>query len=296
MIVIMVSDCPPKIRGDLSKWLFDINTGVFVGNVSSRVRDEIWDRVCNNIKNGQATMVFSAQGEQKMDFRVHNTSWEPVDFDGIKLMRRPFLEKRNVQNDVTERKESKSRAERLLIADRMKRAQAKKHFQEGYVVLDVETTGTSLHSDEIIEIGALRVEAGIPTKEFSTLVQCEKKIPKEVQMLTGLTNCDLDDNGKPLKQALEELFVFAGEHIIIGHNVTFDYNFIRSACQKQGMEMRLGTLSRDTLALARRKIRGVEDYQLVTLMKHLGYDVSKAHRALADCYLTYQLYKKLNEI
>ena len=296
MIVIMVSDCPPKIRGDLSKWLCEINTGVFVGNVSSRVRDEIWDRVCNNIKNGQATMVFSAQGEQKMDFRVHNTSWEPVDFDGIKLMRRPFLEKRNVQNDVTERKESKSRAERLLIADRMKRAQAKKHFQEGYVVLDVETTGTSLHSDEIIEIGALRVEAGIPTKEFSTLVQCEKKIPKEVQMLTGLTNGDLDDNGKPLKQALEELFVFAGEHIIIGHNVTFDYNFICSACQKQGMEMRLGTLSRDTLALARRKIRGVEDYQLVTLMKHLGYDVSKAHRALADCYLTYQLYKKLNEI
>ncbi len=296
MIVIMVSDCPPKIRGDLSKWLCEINTGVFVGNVSSRVRDEIWDRVCNNIKNGQATMVFSAQGEQKMDFRVHNTSWEPVDFDGIKLMRRPFPEKRNVQNDVTERKESKSRAERFLIADRMKRAQAKKHFQEGYVVLDVETTGTSLHSDEIIEIGALRVEAGIPTKEFSTLVQCEKKIPKEVQMLTGLTNRDLDDNGKPLKQALEELFAFAGEHIIIGHNVTFDYNFIRSACQKQGMEMRLGTLSRDTLALARRKIKGVEDYRLVTLMKYLGYDVSKAHRALADCYLTYQLYKKLNEI
>ena len=60
--------------------------------------------------------------------------------------------------------------------------------------------------------------------------------------------------------------------------------------------MRLGTLSRDTLTLARRKIREVEDYQLVTLMKHLGYDVSKAHRALADCYLTYQLYKKLNEI
>ena len=63
MIVIMVSDCPPKIRGDLSKWLCEINTGVFVGNVSSRVRYEIWDMVCNNIKNGQATMVFSAQGE-----------------------------------------------------------------------------------------------------------------------------------------------------------------------------------------------------------------------------------------
>ena len=42
------------------------------------------------LKSGQATMVFSAPGEQKMDFRVHNTTWEPVDLDGIKLMRRPL--------------------------------------------------------------------------------------------------------------------------------------------------------------------------------------------------------------
>ena len=74
MIVIMLSDCPPKVRGDLSKWLCEINTGVFVGNVSSRVREEVWQRICENIKSGQATMVFSAPGEQKMDFRVHNTT------------------------------------------------------------------------------------------------------------------------------------------------------------------------------------------------------------------------------
>lgn len=90
MIVIMLSDCPPKVRGDLSKWLCEINTGVFVGNVSSRVREEVWQRICENIKSGQATMVFSAPGEQKMDFRVHNTTWEPVELDGIKLMRRPL--------------------------------------------------------------------------------------------------------------------------------------------------------------------------------------------------------------
>ena len=56
MIVIMLSDCPPKVRGDLSKWLCEINTGVFVGNVSSRVREEVWQRICENIKSGQATM------------------------------------------------------------------------------------------------------------------------------------------------------------------------------------------------------------------------------------------------
>ena len=60
--------------------------------------------------------------------------------------------------------------------------------------------------------------------------------------------------------------------------------------------MRLETASRDTLALSRRKIKGVGSYQLEALMKHLGYEVSNAHRALADCYLTWQLYPKLNEM
>ena len=84
-----MTNCPPRLRGDLSKWLCEINTGVYVGNVSSRVRDALWDRVCQNLKNGQATLVFTTAGEQRMDFRTHNTTWEAVDFDGIKLMRRP---------------------------------------------------------------------------------------------------------------------------------------------------------------------------------------------------------------
>ena len=42
MIVITLTDCPPKVRGDLSKWLLEISTGVYVGNLSARVRDELW--------------------------------------------------------------------------------------------------------------------------------------------------------------------------------------------------------------------------------------------------------------
>ena len=65
-----MTNCPPKLRGDLSKWLCEINTGVYVGNVSSRVRDALWERICQNLKNGQATLVFTAAGEQRMDFRT----------------------------------------------------------------------------------------------------------------------------------------------------------------------------------------------------------------------------------
>ena len=67
MIVLTMTNCPPKLRGDLSKWLLEINTGVYVGNVNARVRELIWKRVCENIKNGQATLVFPANNEQHMD-------------------------------------------------------------------------------------------------------------------------------------------------------------------------------------------------------------------------------------
>ena len=299
MIVIMLSDCPPKVRGDLSKWLCEINTGVFVGNVSSRVREEVWQRICENIKSGQATMVFSAPGEQKMDFRVHNTTWEPVDLDGIKLMRRPLPAAR--KSDGAEKEEQRhqgatSRAEQLYMAERMAKARAKKQFQEGYVVLDIETTGTSLEKDEIIEIGALKVESGAVTEEFSMLIRINGEIPVEIQKLTGITEQELQSMGRPLEEVLEKLFEFVGNRIIVGYNVAFDYNFIRATCRKMKLEMRLGTASRDTLALSRRKIKGVGSYQLEALMKHLGYEVSNAHRALADCYLTWQLYQKLNEM
>ena len=63
MVVLVLTDCPPKVRGDLSKWLFEINTGVYVGNISARVRELLWNRICENIRQGQATMVYSAAGE-----------------------------------------------------------------------------------------------------------------------------------------------------------------------------------------------------------------------------------------
>ena len=89
MLVISLTECPISLRGDLTKWLIEINHGVYVGQVSSRVRDNLWLRVCELIKNGKATMVYNAHNEQRLDFRVHGNDWEPIDFDGIKLVLRP---------------------------------------------------------------------------------------------------------------------------------------------------------------------------------------------------------------
>ena len=60
MVVVSLTNCPPKLRGDLSKWLLEINTGVYVGQVSARVREALWKRICENVGSGQAAMVREA--------------------------------------------------------------------------------------------------------------------------------------------------------------------------------------------------------------------------------------------
>ena len=89
MIVLSVTDCPKALRGDLSKWLCEINTGVYVGAPNARVRDALWDRVCSNVKEGKATLVYSTNNEQGYAFKVHNTDWVPIDYEGITLIQRP---------------------------------------------------------------------------------------------------------------------------------------------------------------------------------------------------------------
>lgn len=84
-----MTNCPPALRGDLSKWMCEISSGVYVGNINARVRDALWKRVCKSIKDGRATLVMTANTEQGFAFKVHNTSWEPVDYDGLTFMRRP---------------------------------------------------------------------------------------------------------------------------------------------------------------------------------------------------------------
>lgn len=89
MVVVVLTACPVGLRGDLTRWLLEIAPGVFVGTVSARVRDNLWDRIVSLVKNGRAIMVYSAQNEQHLAFKVHQPDWTPVDCDGLELIKRP---------------------------------------------------------------------------------------------------------------------------------------------------------------------------------------------------------------
>lgn len=89
MVVVVLSACPEGLRGHLTRWLIEVSAGVFVGTLSTRVRELLWLRVCELSGSGRAIMVHSVAGEQRLSFRVHNHHWHPVDLDGITLMMRP---------------------------------------------------------------------------------------------------------------------------------------------------------------------------------------------------------------
>ena len=93
MIVIVLSACPVSLRGDLTKWILEIHPGVFVGRVSARIREKLWDRVLGSSGTGRATMVYPADNEQRLEFKINNADWEPVDYEGVRLIYRPVNRK-----------------------------------------------------------------------------------------------------------------------------------------------------------------------------------------------------------
>ncbi len=289
MVVVTLTDCPPRLRGDLSKWLLEINTGVYVGKVSARVREELWERICENILHGRATMVYNTNNEQGIAFHVHNTTWKPIDFEGITLMLRPAASK-------DEKEEYKSKAAVMNMLHGKTIAKQKKHQKEGYVVFDLETTGLHSDKDEIIELAAIRIIGNRIVDELECLVIPEKSIPQAITKLTGINQTMVDESGIQLDIAIAKFIDFVGTSVIVGHNISFDRAFLDAACKKLGRS-RINNSGKDTMQLARRNIDDeISNYRLETVAEYFKIPVDEKHRAMADCKTTFYVYKKLNEI
>lgn len=547
MIVISITDCPAVLRGDLTKWLFEINVGVYVGQVSARVRDELWNRILEHCKVGRVTMVYQTNNEQRMRFRVHNSDWKPIDFDGLTLMLRPkdgYLNRpsslrpgfskaaqrqivkriqaaelkrvlnhqdelnndeliesddlsmeyntsseelcdssiilknsinsniKNIEeqcyndaseNEVYDRKrntDAKSQADIEFKIDKVSRECSKvlsidltnstdevsvffpyksdganveasvniksekkndnnfnhselvdmqldksghgkiNHavllsvrsvklpkvdkdskfskynnitlksvkigqkdeiqwyhqnngniisdtplirkgeeklpaksstapielfinsknnrvhgknvieralhqttdklckrtdgsvFQRRYVVIDIETTGLDENNDEIIELGAIRIEDGKMKEQFQCLIQTEDKLPDFIIKLTGITDEMLEKKGVLLEDGLMKFISFIGDDTLVGHNIEFDIKFIQSALKEIGMP-ELSNLNLCTLNLAKQLLPNAKRYSLKSLIQYLGIKSAGEHRSLADCENVYRLYEML---
>lgn len=87
MMVVVVTNAPPRLRGRLAVWLLEVRPGVYVGAYSSRTREMIWSQVIDLIDEGDAVIVWRAQTDSGFDFEtVGRNRRRPVDFDGLKLV------------------------------------------------------------------------------------------------------------------------------------------------------------------------------------------------------------------
>lgn len=288
MIILTMADCPIGLRGDLTKWLLEISPGVFVGQVSARVRDHLWERIKDTIKDGRVTMVFNTNNEQRLDFRVHNSAWEPIDFDGIKLMLRPSPSR---IKQLGELRLGFSKASKKQMAKRVTKKRDST-YPDNYVVIDVETSGLNPEEHEIIEIGAILIKEHEISERFSLLVRPQNAISPTIEDITGISNAMLQGQGVQLSVAMQQFIAFINDLPLISHNADFDNSFLRKACS----DCDIGLISNrhiDTLTLSRRQVRRVADYKLKTLAKHFAIEGDQNHRSLADCEITFQLFEKL---
>ena len=87
MLVIVVENAPPRLRGRLAIWLLEVRAGVYVGDLSRRIREMIWETVTKGIEAGNAVMAWTTNTESGFDFLTCGTNRrEPVEMDGIKLV------------------------------------------------------------------------------------------------------------------------------------------------------------------------------------------------------------------
>lgn len=90
-VAVITEVVPTGVRGDLSRWLIEIKPGVFVGNVSARVRDRLWERLADNARTGACWLVHEATTEQRLTLKIHrNPKRKPRDFEGLQLLEIPI--------------------------------------------------------------------------------------------------------------------------------------------------------------------------------------------------------------
>ncbi len=161
-----------------------------------------------------------------------------------------------------------------------------------FIVFDLETTGLNPASEEITEIAAVRVVEGEIRDSFQTYVNPHKPIPAEITELTGISDETVAD-APDLDKAVPEFLAWAGEgqYPLVAHNAGFDMGFLRTACQRLGIEREFTSI--DTLEMSRLMLPHMHKFKLNILAKELQVGPFEHHRASEDAAVLGRIYVKL---
>lgn len=162
-----------------------------------------------------------------------------------------------------------------------------------YICFDLETTGLNVENDEIIEVGAVKVVEGKLTEQFTCFVNIHKPLSPFITELTGISDMMLLEKGYEKQPVIEEFLKFCDGYALLGHNLMFDYKFMKMGALEYGFSFEKEGI--DTLDLAKKLLPHLPNKKLGTLCNHYGYNNEKAHRAVYDARATAYCYEKLME-
>ena len=148
-----------------------------------------------------------------------------------------------------------------------------------FVFLDLETTGGSAVHDRITEIAAVRVENGVETERWSTLVNPGVRIPPFIQSLTGISDAMVEDAPTFEKVAPKLLDLLNGA-VFVAHNVRFDHGFVLNELARMDIALKVKTLC--TVRLSRKLYPQHKGHGLDAIMRRHGLTTQARHRAMGD--------------
>ena len=161
---------------------------------------------------------------------------------------------------------------------------------KNYVAFDLETTGLSPETDQIIEIGALKVIDGKVAERFMEFVKPDKPISSAITEITGITN-EMVADARKTEDIIRDFVNFCEDHVLIGHNIMFDYKFMKKYASMYGCSFEKKGI--DTLKIARKVHKDFESKSLGVLCEHYHINNQAAHRAYHDALATAKLYQCL---
>lgn len=87
MLVVVTENVPPRLRGRLAIWLLEIRAGVYVGDVSQRIREMIWEQISILAEEGNVAMAWATNTESGFDFQTYGKNRRiSVEEDGLRLV------------------------------------------------------------------------------------------------------------------------------------------------------------------------------------------------------------------
>lgn len=156
--------------------------------------------------------------------------------------------------------------------------------------VDIETTGASFSYNRIIEIGVLRVDEGVVTETFNTLINPGCSIPPEIEVLTGI-NGAMVEQSPYFWEIKDSLFEILKDAVFVAHNVRFDYAFLKSEFKKVGVNFNSRQLC--TVKLSRKLYPQYRHHNLDSVIERLGFECEKRHRAFEDANVLWQFYQHI---